>query len=193
MPDLMLRLSSLTRLVVVLLLLFVAGSCVRKPTPAAAPAGPETRVYVVRHAEKDLTPDLTDPPLTAAGQARAQALVAVIPRQARLAAVFSTNTARTRATAQPLADARRLAVQLYDAGQLPELAARIRRDYPGQAVLVVGHSNTILETVEALGAPRPVPTIADAAYDYLLEVHLPLNPAQPATAQVHHYGQQMMP
>ncbi len=189
----MLRLSSLTRLVAVLLLLFTAGSCVRKPAPTAASAGPETRVYVVRHAEKDLTPDLTDPPLTAAGQARAQALRAVIPRQVRLAAVFSTNTARTRATAQPLADARRLTVQLYDARQLAELAARVRRDYPGQAVLVVGHSKTILETVEALGAPRPVPTIPDAAYDYLLEVHLPLNPAQPGTAQAHHYGQQMMP
>ena len=189
----MLRLSSLTRLIVVLLLLCAVCSCVRKPAPAASPAGPETRVYVVRHAEKDLTPDLADPPLTAAGQARAQALMAVIPRQVRLSAVFSTNTARTRATVQPLADARRLAVQLYDARQLPELAARIRRDYPGQAVLVVGHSNTILETVEALGAPRPVPTIADAAYDYLLEVHLPLNSAQPATAQAHQYGQQMMP
>ncbi|NVO84407.1 histidine phosphatase family protein [Hymenobacter terrestris] len=171
-----------------LLLFGLAAACVRKPGPTEAALGPETRVYVVRHAEKDLTPGLPDPPLTAAGQARAQALAAVIPRQTRLSAIFSTNTARTQATVAPLAAARRLPVLVYDARELPALAARIRRDYPNQNVLVVGHSNTILETAEALGAPRPVPTVPDEIYDYLLEVHLPTDATRPATAVAHRYG-----
>ncbi|SET43489.1 phosphoglycerate mutase family protein [Hymenobacter actinosclerus] len=174
----------------VLALLVFNGACVRKAAPVATATGPETRVYVVRHAEKDLVTDPTDPPLTPEGQARAQALVAAIPRQTRLSAVFSTDTRRTRSTAQPLADARGLPVQLYDARDLPALAARLRRDYPNQNVLVVGHSNTMLETVDALGAPRPVPLIPDEAYDYLLEVHLPTDAARPATADAHHYGVQ---
>ena len=177
------------RLVWLLGLLLLGAGCVRKATPTEpATAGPATRVYVVRHAEKDLATDPTDPPLTAEGQARAQALAAAIPRQTRLSAVFSTDTKRTRTTAQPLAAARGLPVLLYDARDLPALAARIRRDYPNQNVLVVGHSNTMLETVDALGAPRPVPAIADEAYDYLLEVRLPTDPARPATAVAHHYG-----
>ncbi|SDX57774.1 histidine phosphatase family protein [Hymenobacter psychrophilus] len=175
-------------LLVATLLLGVAGACVRKAAPVATPTGPETRVYVVRHAEKDLTPGLTDPALMPEGQARAQALAAAIPRQTRLSAVFSTDTKRTRTTAQPLAAARALPVLLYDARDLPALAARIRRDYPSQNVLVVGHSNTMLETVDALGAPRPVPGIPDEAYDYLLEVRLPTDAARPATAVAHHYG-----
>lgn len=179
------------RLVWLLGLLLVVGACVRKAVPAEpAATGPETRVYVVRHAEKDLATDPTDPPLTPEGQARAQALAAAIPRQTRLSAVFSTDTRRTRTTVQPLAAARYLPVLLYDARDLPALAARIRRDYPNQTVLVVGHSNTMLETVDALGAPRPVPAIPDQAYDYLLEVRLPADPTRPATAVAHHYGVQ---
>jgi hypothetical protein len=32
--------------------------------------------------------------------------------------------------------------------------------------LVVGHSNTVLESIEALGGTRPVATINDNEYDY---------------------------
>ncbi|NVO31790.1 phosphoglycerate mutase family protein [Hymenobacter lapidiphilus] len=183
----MIQLSA-RRILLFFSLLMTLAACVRKATPTEAATGPVTRVYIVRHAEKDLTPGLTDPPLTAEGQTRAQALAAAIPRQTRLSAVFSTNTARTRTTAQPLAAARALPVLLYEARDLPALAARLRRDYPNQNVLVVGHSNTILETVDALGAPRPVPLIPDEAYDYLLEVRLPADAALPATAVAHHYG-----
>ena len=79
-------------------------------------------------------------------------------------------------------------MQPYDPRQLPALASRLRRQYRGQAVLVVGHSNTILETVEAFGAPRPVPAIGDADYHYLLEVTLPRDSTQAATAVARRYG-----
>ncbi|SHJ48543.1 Histidine phosphatase superfamily (branch 1) [Hymenobacter daecheongensis DSM 21074] len=142
----------------------------------------KTTVYIVRHAEKDLTPGLTDPPLTAAGEQRALALRQQLQRR-RVAAIFTTDTRRTRATAAPLAEALNLTPQVYDAKNLPALATRIRQEYAGRAVLVVGHSNTLLETAEALGATRPVPTVADAEYDYLLEVKLPATGAATATAR----------
>jgi len=144
-----------------------------------------TTVYVVRHAEKDLTPSLTDPPLTPAGVQRALALRKELRRR-RVAAIFITNTWRTRATAAPLADALKLTPQLYDAKNLPALTAKIRADYAGKTVLVVGHSNTMLETVESLGALRPVPTVNDAQFDYLLEVKLPEGGG--GTATVKRYG-----
>ena len=168
-------------------LLLLVGSC-RSAGPAAPAIVPDTIVYVVRHAEKDLTPGLADPPLTVAGRQRAQALQIKLTKRGGCQAIFSTSTVRTHATAQPLADASQLSIQPYDAKQLPALAARIRRDYRGRTVLVVGHSNTILETVEALGAARPVPTIGDEAYDYLLEVRIPSDSTRVATATAGHYG-----
>lgn len=147
-----------------LLVVLLASACTSKLAP--------TTVYIVRHAEKDLTPGLADPPLTAQGEQRALALRDTLQNRS-VAAIFTTNTTRTRATAAPLAAARNLTPEVYDAQQLPALAARIRKDYKGRTVLVVGHSNTLLETVEALGAERPVPAIGDLQYDYLLEVQLP--------------------
>lgn len=73
--------------------------------PAAGPAAarpPRTILYLVRHAEKDPTPGLTDPPLTAAGEARAQLLAQRLARH-KPAALFTTNPRRARATLAPLA------------------------------------------------------------------------------------------
>ncbi|MBT9392463.1 histidine phosphatase family protein [Hymenobacter sp. NST-14] len=180
---------SLRWLLPALPLLSVLTHCtpsLQRADKAVLPAS-ATKVYVVRHAEKDLTPGLADPPLTPAGQQRALALnQALAPEQ--VAAVFSTATARTRATAAPLAARQNQPVQPYDARQLSALAARLRRDYRGRTVLVVGHSNTILETVDALGAPRPVPVIGDDTYDYLLEVSIPADSTRPATATARRYG-----
>jgi len=170
------------------LVLLVGSSCGRAAQERPDKRAIFTTVYVVRHAEKDLTPNLPDPLLTPAGQARAQALHDSLRRKP-LTAVFSTATTRTRTTAAPLAEALKLPIQDYDAKQLQTLVHRIRSGYPGQQVLVVGHSNTILETVEAFGAPRPVPTIGDDEYDYLLEVRVPRDSMVAATAVARRYGQ----
>lgn len=170
-----------------LLVLLVGGNCGRA-VQRHFDKQIVTTIYVVRHAEKDLTPNLPDPLLTPAGQQRALALRdSLLPRKP-LGAIFSTATTRTRATAEPLAQALGLTIQNYDAKQLSALVARIRRDYAGQQVLVVGHSNTILETVQAFGAARPVPTINDNEYDYLLEVRMPKDSTRVPTAIARRYG-----
>ncbi|MBC8082954.1 MAG: histidine phosphatase family protein [Hymenobacter sp.] len=181
------KFRSTTRLFLWLLpLLLLSGSCaLRQHFTRGAPY---TTVYVARHAEKDLTPGLADPALTPAGQQRALALRDAIGKNQWVGAVFTTNTSRTRATAAPLAEAHKLPVEVYDAGQLRVLAARIRGRFTGQVVLVVGHSNTILETIEALGASRPVPTIQGDEYDYLLEVRVPRDSTRTPTAVARRYG-----
>lgn len=160
-------------------------------TPDAAKPRAAT-VYVVRHAEKG---PLTDPqkpteqPLSEAGQRRAIEL-AVTLRKAPIVGIYSTDTKRTRDTAAPLTAARKLSPESYvaDAPGLAALATRIRQTTPaGKAALVVGHSNTVLETIEALGAPRPVKAIADDEFSYLFEVTLPAD-GGPATVAVRRYG-----
>lgn len=146
---------------------------------------PVTTVYLVRHGEKDLTPGLPDPLLTTIGEARAQALAKALGTQ-KLAAVFTTDTRRTRATLAPLATAAGLTPLVYDARKPADLAAQIRRDYAGKAVAVVGHSNTLLPLMAALGVLTALPEIKDEEYDYLFEVRLPAS--GPVTVKVRHYG-----
>jgi probable phosphoglycerate mutase len=119
-------------------------------------------VYLVRHAER--AEDGTDDPrISVDGEARAR-LLAEMLRDARITHVHTTDTRRTRATAAPTAAAVGVAPTLYDADDLDALAALIRRT-PGRH-LVVGHSNTLRETVGALGG-EPGEVIDQDEYDRL--------------------------
>ena len=51
----------------------------------------------------------------------------------------------------------------------PEMAGRLPAKHQGEVVLVVGHSNTTVDLIAALGVPTP-PTIADHQYDHLFFV-----------------------
>jgi broad specificity phosphatase PhoE len=149
-------------LIPLLLLTLLAGSAGGLPHPVAA----QTTVVLVRHAEKAPEPK-DDPPLSAAGQARARVLADAL-RDAGVTAVVTTQLARTRETAAPLATARGLAPQVVGTGgaageHASAVAAAVRRQPPGSMVLVVGHSNTVPAIIGALGGPR-LPQICDAEY-----------------------------
>lgn len=170
------------RLVVFLLagLASCAAGSAPKPDSTAA-----TRIFIVRHAEKDLTPGMTDPSLTPQGQQRAEALRDAL-RKYPVAALYTTDTLRTRATLAPLAASLKLEPKVYDAKQPAPLVQRLREQHRGQTIVVVGHANTLLTLIDALGAPRPVPTLSDEDYDYLFEVTLPAK--GPASVRASHYG-----
>jgi hypothetical protein len=66
------------------------------------------------------------------------------------------------------------------------LAARINQDFKGKTVVVVGHSNTLLPLLAALGV-APLPSeIRDEEYSYLFKVEL--REGRPARLKVSHYG-----
>ena len=140
--------------------------------PFGAGCGVPMTVYLVRHAEKQAAgpgakPD-KDPPLSAAGQKRALALVSAMAG-VELAAVFATQFKRTQQTVEPLAKARGLTVEIVDARDTPGLAERVR-GLSGKAVLVAGHSNTVPEVAAALGASDPFAIEDDAFGDlFVLE------------------------
>ena len=139
--------------------------------PAFAQERAPTTVILVRHAEKAAAPT-DDPALTEAGQARAQALMA-IARDAGVTAIVTTQFARTRETARPTAEALQITPDVVRAGgaQHAQEVARAVMAHAGGVVLVVGHSNTVPAIIAALGAPQP-PPICDSSYDdiYLLTV-----------------------
>lgn len=146
-------------------LLLLLSACAGMPKP-----GTETVFYVARHAEKAEAPS-GDPPLTAEGRARAQSLAAALA-EAPLRAVYSSPTRRTRATAQPAADGRGLAVTDYDPRRPPsETATVLHTRHAGQQVLVVGHSDTVPQLVSTLCA-CPVLPLDESEYGDLYEVRI---------------------
>ncbi|MEP6991396.1 MAG: histidine phosphatase family protein [bacterium] len=163
----------------------VAGLLLAAPTlHAQSTAAGSTTIIVVRHAEKAAEP-AADPPLTAAGIARAEALADLV-KDAGVRDVVSTQFLRTHATAAPTATRLGLPVDVLDA----RLTARATADsllarYRGRTVLLVGHSNTIPAIIEALGAARPA-DICDSGYDNLFVVTVPV---AGAATDVHlHFG-----
>jgi len=140
-----------------------------------AVAGAQQVVFLVRHAERaDMAAPgqaamqtQTDPPLSAAGQARATRLAAMLG-DAGVGAIFATEYRRTRDTAQPLADRLGLTVDTVAARDTEALVGRLRSDYADRIVLLVGHSNTVPAIIRALGGPEV--TIADDEYDNLFVV-----------------------
>ncbi|MDJ0366008.1 histidine phosphatase family protein [Hymenobacter sp. H14-R3] len=170
--------ANLLHIVLIMSMLLAAvGPVAAKP--------PVTTIYLVRHAEKDPTPGLADPPLTPAGEARAQLLARRLVRR-HPAALFTTDTRRTRATLTPLAQATNLTPLVYNAQDPNGLAIRLYKEYAGRTVVVAGHSNTMLPLLTALGVTAPMQEIKDEEYDYLFKVEL--RPGQPARLVVSRYG-----
>lgn len=136
------------------------------PRPAT-----DTVVLVVRHAEK--TGPSGDVPLSAAGEARAKALVS-IAREAGVSAIITTQFQRTRLTAAPSAQALGITGEVIEArGAVPDharaIADAVRSRFAGRTVVVVGHSNTVPAIVAALGGPK-LPDICDDLYDDIFTV-----------------------
>ena len=142
----------------------------------AAEAPRLTTVILVRHAEKaggEAAAAMTaDPPLSANGLERANELARVLGGT-KIDAIYTTQYARTRMTAEPLATALKLKPQVLDAGKTyaAAMAAKIRDDHRGQTVLVVGHSNSTRSVMAELGV-TDAPAIGDNQYDDLFIVTL---------------------
>ncbi len=124
-------------------------------------------VIVVRHAEKISD---SDERLSEAGRARA-ARLAVLLKDAGITAIYATDTERAKGTAQPVADAAKLPVQIYDLGAGKKMSARpfvaqLRQRHAGDVVLIVGHSNTVPTLLEALGCEGKV-SLGPGDYDNL--------------------------
>lgn len=147
--------------------LFGAIVCPAQATPAW--------VVLVRHAEKVESPG-SDPELSAAGELRALALRDAL-KDFELDAVLITPFRRTRATAAPLAESRKLSPVAVpvDRDHVAAVVARILSLPEGSAALVVGHSNTLASIVRGLGGPD-MADLHECEYDSLYLLTLSKRP-----------------
>lgn len=126
-------------------------------------------IYMVRHAEKDVVPK-NDPPLTTDGVIRSVDLASWF-KDIEIDTVFTTDFVRTRETVKPVAEQQNLLVGTYDAKDLDGFAKKLK-EMKADTILIVGHSNTILEQIEALGLKRPQDKIDENEYDKLFELRI---------------------
>jgi len=97
-------------------------------------------IYLVRHAEKDLS-DATNknPSLSSCGQQRAESLVNFF-QLVSFDAIYSSDYTRTLDTAKPIAQAKNKEVTIYDPRKLDDFSKMLLSKE--EDALVVGHSNT---------------------------------------------------
>lgn len=128
--------------------------------------------YIVRHAEKavitkdSLMYSTANPPLSEAGKVRALTLKEELKNK-HIGNIFSTNYARTLATAEPLANELKLPIQIYSASK-DSVAAFVKKviSIPSNNVLIVGHSNTIDDLINAFLKQNKFPAdLSDKIYE----------------------------
>lgn len=139
--------------------------------PALASA--QKIVFLVRHAERadggagvgeTMAGAPADPLLSAAGEARAQKLAAMLA-DSGIRAIYATEFKRTQDTGKPLADKLKLTVRQNPSMMAESLVNRLKTEHANDVVLVIGHSNTLPVMIKALGGPDV--TIPDREYDSL--------------------------
>lgn len=107
-----------------------------------------TTYYFIRHAEKNRSnPSEKDPHLTEQGHKRAQNWNKVL-ENIHFDAIYTTDYNRTRETAQPTALKNQLEIKTYNAKS--NFNEPFKKATYGKTVLVVGHSNTIPDFVNAV-------------------------------------------
>lgn len=124
--------------------------------------------YVVRHAEKETASagmGSTDVPLTELGKKRAEVLKETLMDK-KIKHIYSTNTIRTKSTAQPSSDWFKVPVDNY--GPRPDSAfIQLIKSKKGN-VLIVGHSNTVDDIVNGLMGTKTIKKdLEDSEYDHL--------------------------
>jgi broad specificity phosphatase PhoE len=134
-----------------------------------------TTVVLIRHAEKELV-TIDDPPLSAAGERRAERLAQMfgdIRGPGRIEGIYVTATRRAQQTAMPLA--MRLGAKptvLSAPVDLGAVASRVLSEHRGGRALIVGHSNTVPELVHDLSG-QTVPAIGEDEYDNIYVITVP--------------------
>lgn len=126
-----------------------------------------TTIILLRHAEKDTTQQSVimkaNPPLTTAGEERANKLVTVL-KAYQPDIIYSTNFTRTKATVTPLAQKFSKEIVIYDAKDLAKFAAELEAQ-KGKTIVVAGHSNTTPALVNLLIKQSKYQDLPDSVYN----------------------------
>lgn len=124
-----------------------------------------TEIWVVRHAEKDRSnPQDKDPELSDAGRTRAKDLATYLTKE-KFDVAFSTPYKRTHQTLDSL-----IIPKVIEYTDIKLLVENVKTNYVGKKIIIAGHSNTVLEIIEAFGGKRPREELTDDDYDFIFRL-----------------------
>ena len=149
-----------------------------------------TTILFVRHAEVTRTPGDNDPPLNAAGRARAEALADFVGNVDVLSgvdAIYASEFRRTQETAAAVARRHDLEVEIANHAEIEDFMAEVQREHRGEIVLIVSHSNLIGPLIAELHGHQSVPEIAEDEFDNFYIVTIPLY-GKVKTLRLHYGG-----
>jgi phosphohistidine phosphatase SixA len=148
------------------------------------------RIYIVRHGERLNASDTTS--LSAAGLVRAQDLAQLMSDK-EIDSVFTSNYTRTRQTATPTAQLFGLTMVEYNPRPTEQIANRLKQ-IKGKNVLVIGHSDTILEIAKGLETKPKRQKIESLDFDNMLTITIKRQfGSKKTTLTESTYGKQTMP
>ncbi|MGL2987789.1 SixA phosphatase family protein [Flavobacterium sp. RSSA_27] len=124
--------------------------------------GQTTSIYLIRHAEK--VDNSKNPDLSKVGLERAEHWKTILA-QVPLKAVYSTDFLRTVQTATPTAISKNLEIIKYDPKTLD--LEQLKKEHKGQAILIVGHSNTTPDLVNKIINQKVYAPIDDTVFGNL--------------------------
>ena len=124
-------------------------------------------IYVSRHAEKEISEN-QNPSLTQDGKKRADKLGTYL-NDKNVKLIFSTNTERTKKTAEPLAIKSIKTISIYDSKKPDLLLSEIKN--LRKNTLIIGHSNTLKYLVNNLSGKTILENdLGDLEYDKLFVI-----------------------
>ena len=134
---------------------------------ATATAQPPV-IFLVRHAERAAISGHvpSDTGLSREGQTRAEDLAQAL-KDAQITAIYTSEFKRTKETAAPLARSLGIRPEVIQGDDFRTLLSKLKAARGN--VLVVGHSNTLPQIINALGISTRV-TVAESDYDNLFVV-----------------------
>ncbi|MEO6051065.1 MAG: phosphoglycerate mutase family protein [Pyrinomonadaceae bacterium] len=137
-----------------------------------------TIILVVRHGERDDTTSCTaptnNPPLSTAGQTRADTLAHVV-EDTGLQAIYASEFCRTQQTVAAVATDLSLSTNVLSqhatdgSADITALVEQINTTHVGQKVLVAGHQSTVKKLIEDLGGGT-IDNIESGEFDNLYVV-----------------------
>jgi len=124
-----------------------------------------TEIWVVRHAEKEKSdPQEKNPDLSEEGKVRAGDLAKYLKKE-NIDIAFSTPYKRTHQTLDSL-----VIPKVINYNDIRSLVDTIKTSYLGKKIIIAGHSNTVLEIIEAFGGKRPREELTDDDYDFIFRL-----------------------
>ena len=150
-----------------LVLLGMSLACMLCAAALQGKAQQITTFILVRHAEKVMDGS-KDPALAEEGKARAGRLQLFLAKTV-VDAVYTTPYKRTRATVEPVALAKGVAIHEYEPqkeGAIDEML----QQHEGKTILVSGHSNTIPEIANWLTGSKEYSEFSESDYSNLMIV-----------------------